>query len=208
MIERGGSLVKTAALGIGLVALTGSAFGQAMIERGAAAITGSTAGVGIGKNIGNILKNVEKATAAAANGPSGTSGNSWSIPTGKPFPTPLINANTPISTGIMKAMGSTYTPKRMIGPEPAPAPVPVAALAPVVPDPAPLPSFNLEAMQEVKEGLSRDDLVAKVGVPFFKLTLPDGNHAVEIYRYRSNGQDAAVVKLLDGVITSVEMLSR
>lgn len=198
--------MKTAAWWIGPVVLAGSAFGQAIIERGAATITGSTAGVGIGKSIGNILKSVEKATGAAANQSAGNSKpfSGGNLPRGS-----LVNPNAPIATGILKGMSSTYG-KRPIGPEPAPAPVAVAQAAPEPPAaPAPvLVAFNLEAMQQVKEGVSREDLFAKVGAPFFKLTVPDGNHAVEIYRYRSNGQDAAIVKLLDGVITSVELLAR
>ncbi|MBI1787514.1 MAG: hypothetical protein HYR60_08180 [Acidobacteria bacterium] len=72
------------------------------------------------------------------------------------------------------------------------------------PQPAPEPAVTAEQLAGIQVGITRHELLARAGNPSMRLTIPDGAQSLEIYRYRIEGKDAAVVQLKDGVVTSIE----
>ena len=59
---------------------------------------------------------------------------------------------------------------------------------------------------EVKQGLERQELLAKFGKPSMKITMMDGSDVVERLLYRSAGHDSVLVILRNGKVTSAEAI--
>jgi hypothetical protein len=195
--------VRAIYISIGIIALSGFAFGQAMIEHGAAAITGSTAGAGLGKSIGKVLNSVNQAAEQAAHPASTPSSVTKTVVRGV-APSDEIEHRASHRPGVNVAVAS-HSSTSEEAPEPSVVPEVIQVAAPRRPEIVP---FRREALLDLKTGSTRDELIAKVGTPFFKVIIPDENHSLEIYRYRSEGQDAAVVNLVDGIVASVDVIAR
>ncbi len=69
-------------------------------------------------------------------------------------------------------------------------------------EPAPLP-VQLSAVSKVKAGMNRDEVIALLGKPSQKMTIPDGDHISERYRYTAD-KGWARIALEDGKVTDIE----
>jgi hypothetical protein len=69
-------------------------------------------------------------------------------------------------------------------------------------EPAPVP-VPFADVQKVKAGMSRDEVIALLGKPSQKMTIPDGEHITERYRYTAD-KGWARIALEDGKVTEVE----
>ena len=83
-----------------------------------------------------------------------------------------------------------------------PKPAVYAAYATMPPAP-PLPEVVPEAFRQIKPGLKREELLSTVGTPSSKITIPESDRTIEIYRYRANGGTLGTVRLVDGKVTEV-----
>jgi hypothetical protein len=178
---------------------------QAMVERGAAAIAGSSGGVALGKGVAGVLQKVDQqlgqSTKTAA--PAVKKEPLVELPKTRMTVTP----DTPVPDHGSAAAPGRRAPRRVAATR-AVEPLPQAEPVPVVPAVPAKPPVTVEELAQLSAGLSRQEVLSKAGDPWWRLTIPDGSHAVEIYRYRANGQDAAVVQLNDGVVTDVKLLAR
>lgn len=70
--------------------------------------------------------------------------------------------------------------------------------------PAPqLPEVVPESFRQIRPGLKREELLANVGTPSSRITIPEAGQTVEIFRYRANGGTLGSVRLVDGKVTEV-----
>ena len=67
----------------------------------------------------------------------------------------------------------------------------------------PLPEVVPESFRQIRPGLKREELLANVGIPSSRITIPESGQTVEIYRYRANGGTLGSVRLVDGKVTEV-----
>lgn len=191
-------------LAVVVIALVPAAFGQAIVEKAVLGSTGAASGAMVGKGVVNVMKGLsgplEKAGAGAATAPAAT-------PAGG-VAGDLYNPSAPSSRATAAALKrrAAMTPaQRLVEAEVAMVGSAAAKAAPTVS----IADVPFEQFATIENGLSRADLVAKLGNPAMKMTLPgDGGKELEIYRYRSAGKDAAVIKLLGGLVNSVEILER
>ena len=73
----------------------------------------------------------------------------------------------------------------------------------IMPPAPPLPEVVPESFRQIKPGLKREELLANVGTPSSRITIPETGKLVEIYRYRANGGMLGSVRLVDGKVTEV-----
>jgi len=100
--------------------------------------------------------------------------------------------------GATKALGNAAAPQAKAAASPV-----AATSAPAKKDepaPAPVPFTDV---QKVKTGMSREELIALLGKPSQKMTIPDGDHITERYRYTAD-KGWARIALEDGKVTEVE----
>ena len=117
----------------------------------------------------------------------------------------LITGSTAATAGASgksagKALGNVFgsvekTLKSAGKPQSVPpaAPVPAAA-AEKSPDPVKLPDVS-----QISAGMTREDLLARFGNPSQKMTIPEGSHLTERYRYDVE-KDSVKVILEDGKV--------
>ncbi len=94
------------------------------------------------------------------------------------------------------------TPAAVAGPSAEPIAEPVAALPAEPPGPT-VVAYDFEMLAS---GITRDELVAQVGKPQTRLSLTDSRGDAEVYRYRVEGAEVAVIKLKAGLVDSIELL--
>ncbi|HLJ18497.1 MAG TPA: hypothetical protein VKV15_28660 [Bryobacteraceae bacterium] len=103
-------------------------------------------------------------------------------------------------------------PKGPYHPRIIPALVPAASqnarvpvlIQPAVTPPAPPPVPTTADLQSIKPGLSRRDVVAKLGLPTDKIAMPDDEgHLSEVMHYSARGTDLGTVRMSDGLVTDV-----
>jgi Rieske Fe-S protein len=100
--------------------------------------------------------------------------------------------------GAAKALGSAAAPPASA--KTVPASTASAAAKKDEPAPVPVPFGDV---QKVKAGMSRDEVIALLGKPSQKMTIPDGEHITERYRYTAD-KGWARIALEDGKVTDVE----
>jgi hypothetical protein len=188
------TLVGTALAG---TLLAGAAFGQTMVEFGAAAAGGSVAGASgrkVSDGITSIFGKVNGTTdKAAASGKPGA---------GKQQPALQVSPGVPKDDGSgVPAPPETHAAVRKAAPESSPV-ITVAEVAPVAPPPPP-PQMTAEELKQVAPGVSRDDLL-KLGAPSARITMIDDGHLVEVYNYIAHGENLGRVRLTDGAVASVQ----
>lgn len=185
-------------LSIGFAA---TSMGQAMLEHAAAAAGGSLGAVGgkkvsdaidgiLGKANGQLQKAADPKTATAPvvenrslSKTKTTTGDSGAASK------PRASRNTASKTGKTEAAAQ----------EAEPVLAPVSAEAPVPPPVTP----TAEALAQLPQGASSQDVMARLGVPASKITMDDGGHLLEIYQYRTNGAVLGTVRIVDGTVASV-----
>jgi hypothetical protein len=77
--------------------------------------------------------------------------------------------------------------------------------------PAPGPTIgqpNTDDLRAVTNGTPRGELMARLGLPSSRITIPDDSGLLEIYRY--SGADGLVgsVRLENGLVVAVQVVSR
>jgi hypothetical protein len=195
-----------AAITLGILACT-AATPQAIIERGAAAASGSTAGAVVGKRIGDMLTNVDKvAKQAAGTGQTQTRTQPAKSNAGAPSSEPAHAARS----RAKPAAAAPKTTAAAIAPEaaaPAVEATPAPAAPPEPPEPPKPSRTTVEELSSIKTGMARTDL-EKLGPPNFRISLPENGHSVEILRYRTEKDESVTIRVVDGVVASVELPSR
>jgi hypothetical protein len=100
--------------------------------------------------------------------------------------------------GAAKALGNVSAAA------PAAKPATPAATAVIAKNDEPaLAPVAFADLKKVKTGMSRDEVIALLGKPSQKMTIPDGDHITERYRYTAD-KGWARIALEDGKVTDVE----
>jgi hypothetical protein len=101
--------------------------------------------------------------------------------------------------------GAAVSEPEAAGAPPAAEAPPVTEAAPAVSEPAGPPLIACD-FEMLAAGISREDLIAQVGRPQTRLQVTDSRGDSEVYRYKVDGVEVAVVKLRGGVVDSVELI--
>ncbi len=70
---------------------------------------------------------------------------------------------------------------------------------------APVFSPTKEDFAKVAVGLTRADVIGKLGPPAASLTMPEEDHLVETLSYQSKGAKIATIRLSDGAVSAVQI---
>jgi hypothetical protein len=208
-----------------LLAISVAAWPQALTE-GAAAVAGGTvggvAGKKVGEGVGNILEKVAATAAKAGDDKDGKQAKAPALEVGPGVPKP--GSSTPgspssgsPSSGSPKRTAKAAKPDRSLVPpppplphqavakvEPAAVPEPVVEVIAAAPPPPPPPEVTPEDLKNLSKGTDRL-AVLKLGSPASRITMADAGHLVEIYSYAKHDKSFGVVRLSDGVVSSIEI---
>lgn len=177
-----------------LLAWAVNGWGQSMIEHAAAAGVGTAGSVGgkmISDGLDKVFGKVEAATREAA-GPAPKK----AVAPGK--------AAAPV-TELAPVGRAAPSPRRhgARAARPAAAAKWAEAPAPVVQAPARVAPTPREFAM-VTPGAARREVTERLGAPAYKISIPDGGHLVEIYRYTEHGHDLGRVRVVDGTVAEVQ----
>jgi hypothetical protein len=188
--------------------LSVAAQAQSLAEHAAAA-SGATIGTAAGKPLSNAITKIfgqtDTATKKAASAPV----NTKTAVKPQPEAAPLILAPQGGGGGSLPSMGGASAParhggfaSRQPGPEYASINPPAAVVAypqePVRKEP------TAEELASIQVGASEQELIAALGQPESKVTIPDDGHMVEICQYWSKGKQLGTVRLDNGQVVNVE----
>ena len=81
---------------------------------------------------------------------------------------------------------------------------PIPTVAPWVP-PAKLAELPQDRVAMIHAGMKRAQLVQLIGDPTSKVSIPDDNDLLEIYRYPVSTGRAATIRLSNGIVTQVDI---
>ncbi len=127
------------------------------------------------------------------------SGGSVAGVAGKPVSDAASNIMGKASSLLEQAAGTKVAKKE----EPRPtAPAATVRFATMPPAP-PLPEVMPSEFRAIQIGMKREELLAKVGTPSSRITIPEDSQLAEVYRYRANGTTLGAVRLVDGKVTDV-----
>ena len=202
-----------------LVGLLGGvmALGQSLTDH-AAAIAGASAGVAGGRVVSDALSRVLESasdatgTAAEAKKPEskktdnrparGTPAKNGSVAASSSPASPAFAAASP---GFAASAPAPPAARPWRGPS-ADRAVASSGLPAVVHfdvPPAP-PAVTSAQLRAIAVGVSRADVVGKVGIPAARITMDDDGHLVEILEYTANGNRVGSVRCSDGRVESVD----
>jgi len=102
-------------------------------------------------------------------------------------------------------------------PQPAPAkPASPAAAVPAATEQAPvptlvrfeprterLPQITLEALESVKAGMKKEEVLQSLGEPLSRLSIPEDGMLLETYRYNVARDRTATVRFANGFVTEI-----
>jgi len=183
-----------------LALLQGVTAGQAMVEHAAAAAGGSVAGVAgktVSKGIDSIFSKVNKVAEQAAR-PT----------TPAPARTPAAGvATTGAGAAATDKPGRARAGKPALQPEPSPATA-LPAPSPAPPEPPAPPAPTPAEIAQIQTGSSRQDVLAKLGRPAARISIPEGGGLVEIFQYAAKGERLGSLRLTDGVVSAVRVDAR
>ncbi len=109
---------------------------------------------------------------------------------------PLQNTPEPpeVSTPVLKVPALVH-----VTPE-----IPVPAAPPIAePQPARTRAEIMKGLEVLQNGATRREVFATLGQPSYSIGMPDAGHYVERCRFRSGGEDLAVIELRDGRVTAI-----
>jgi hypothetical protein len=176
--------------------LCGSLFGQAMIDAAAATAGGAVGGVAgkkVSDGLSGILGKVDQVTAKAAKGKA----------TEKDVP--LFEVGPPVPKGSVESvpppppLGNHATARPVFAQVQDPRTLPFHEIRP--PSPAP-PELSVQDLKAIPIGMSRAE-VLNMGAPAARITMFEGGHLLEVYRYATNDTPIGVIELSDGTVSSV-----
>ena len=189
-----------------IVLLSGSSFGQALVENAAAAAGGSAGGVA-GKKLSDglsaVLNRVSGQTGKAAEADKTQPARDRGKDSANQVPLVQAGPGTPKSAIDSVPDAPPLKEHHAALRKPAPIPLPEPVQAAPVPAPPPPPQMTAEELAKVNTGMNREDLL-KMGAPASKITMFDDGHLVEIYHYSAHDTSLGVVRLSDGAVSSVE----
>jgi hypothetical protein len=200
------SFVPIALLG-SFVLVTAQA--QSLAEHAAAA-SGATIGTAAGKPLSNAINKIFGQTDTAAK--KAAAAPTVTKPAAKPEPesAPLVQAlpQSGGGGGSMPAIGGGSAPSRHGGFTPRHAEAELASINPPEPVPAyqepPRKEPTAEDFATIQVGATEEQVVAALGQPESKITIPDDEHLVQICQYWSNGKQIGTVRLDNGLVVAVE----
>ncbi len=184
--------------------------GQVLVEIAAGALIGTAAGIG-GKKISeefdrafakmsNTLEKALREQKTVAPAPRKKGG----LVAGPR----VLAAAAPRGLAAAAPAGS---PRRAGAAQKVNAPAPVAAeLIPgsplVLPSAVPTVPFAVtaEAFAQVKQGDTNRELIARLGSPTTKISMPEEGRVVEIYKYSSQGVELGSIRVVDGTVAEVK----
>jgi hypothetical protein len=178
---------------------------QSMAEH-AAGLTGATVGTAAGKSVSDgitsIFGHVDQAASLAAE-PKPAKKAVGTPPVAIPFAPdrvaditarPMIPARPPAAPYVRRAERTRPAPE-------APAALDAIALPP---DEAPAKEPNLADFENVKTGAPGAEVLAALGAPAARITIPEQGRLLEIFRYSARGQLLGTIRLENGQVVSVE----
>jgi len=195
---------------IGSLIVSSGVQAQSLSEHAAAA-AGATIGTAAGKPLSNaitkIFSQVDNDAQKAAKNPS------------KPLlkntsegPAPGVRVTgVPSSSGPAASDGYSPSSQPSSGSRRRAPRSESATYAPVVAQPfaivpvePPAKQPTAEELALIKIGTTEKDLVAALGRPSSRVTIPDEGHMLEICQYRANGKPLATIRLDNGQVVTIE----
>jgi hypothetical protein len=186
---------------------------QSLSEHAAAA-AGATIGTAAGKPLSNaitkIFDQVDNSAQKAAKNPSKPLTKTTNEPAPAAVPLPhmgaIVNSDPPVSGGSGQAgSGSRRRTPRSESAANAPVATPTFTIVPVEP---PEKQATAEELALIKIGTTEQDLVAMLGRPYSRITIPDEGHMLETYQYRANGKPLATIRLDNGQVVTIEPIGQ
>ena len=188
--------------------LPASLCAQAMIEHAAAA-AGATAGTIGGKALSNAIDKTLGKAAEVASKPAAAKSEKKVEAQTAPAAAPAVTGSSAPIPGISPLGGSgtkhaarsarasaAATPGKPVFATEQPAMIaPADAMAP--------PPPTAEDFEKIKDGESRSDVFAALGVPSSHVTIPDDGHLVEILSYYDGSRRIGTVRVDNGQVVSV-----
>jgi len=183
------------------------AVAQNLAETSLAAATGSVAGVAgkpvsdsLSKIFGKVNAQTKSAAAPARQKNAALKGEPAAGKTAIVTPAPA--ARSPRWGARTHSAGLQ---PRMQWVERPPAPAPQTQAAKVAP-PAPRPTS--EQIASIPSGAGRSDVLAKLGAPVARLSIPGSGQLLEIYQYMDNRGNVGSVRLQNGLVSEVRVANR
>jgi hypothetical protein len=183
---------------------------QSLSEHAAAA-AGATIGTAAGKPLSNaitkIFNNVDDNAQKAAKNPSKplTKPESETKSAKPPATGAIVNAGPPVSGGgsgsTQPSSGSRRRTPRSESAVNEPVAPPTFTIVPIAP---PVKQASAEELALIKVGTTEQELVAALGRPYSRITIPEEGHMLETYQYRANGKPLATIRLDNGQVVTIE----
>jgi hypothetical protein len=194
------SLATTALLGSFLL-VTGVQ-GQSLSEHAAAA-AGATIGTAAGKPLSNAITKIFGQVDNDAQKAAGVKAEPKK-PVKAPVPDTAASPDLALKPSGQSAPSSSE-PRRRTTSSAAPraAYLPVTATPTIVQEPA-RREPTAEELANVKVGATESDVLAALGQPESRVTIPDDGHLLQICQYWANGQPLGTIRLDNGQVVSVE----
>ncbi len=203
------SLASIAVLGTFVFAAGAPA--QSLSEHAAAA-AGATIGTAAGKPLSNAITKIfgtvdtDAKKAAGAKPETKTMKIDSSAAPTAPAANPLANASAGSSGYSVPSSSHASSPsrRRAAAPQGAeyqavnPSHTSFAIEAPVVKEP------TSEELVSVKVGATERDVLATLGQPASRITIPDDGHLLEICQYWAKGKQLGTIRLDNGQVVTVE----
>jgi len=194
---------------IGSLIVSSGIQAQSLSEHAAAA-AGATIGTAAGKPLSNaitkIFGQVDSAAQNAAKNPSKPlTKTTTETPAAKVPALGTPTASGPAAAGD-SSHGQPSTGSRRRAPRSESAaygPV-VAQPFAIVPVEPPAKQATAEELALIKIGTTEKDLIAALGPPTSRITIPDEGHMLETYQYRANGKPLATIRLDNGQVVTIE----
>jgi hypothetical protein len=198
-METEGKSMRPLVILISSILITGSQ-AQNMLDHGAAmsgAAIGAAAGKPMSDAITKIFGKTEADTAKAAKTPAKTA-TTTTKPAAKLSATPALpettNPSQPVQHSQSARTSSVYyrTPTAPVIAQPV-------ALVAAIKEP------SVEELASIKEGASEKEMIAVLGQPGSRVTVPDDDgHLRETCQYWSKGQQIGTIRLDNGQVVTVQ----
>lgn len=194
--------------GVLAVVISATVSAQAILEYGAAAAGGTTAGVA-GKKVSDSLDKVmNKVSDLAKSGASDDQKPRKMAPTIPPAPevrikdlnlaTEKAGKSKVTATPVRRQANLQATPAAKQPDLPA---VPQPGAEPATPA-TPPPSATVEDLKSL-DGASREDVLSKMGKPASRITMTDDRGLVETYSFKNSNGNLGSVRIINGKVAEV-----
>ncbi|NWF82454.1 MAG: hypothetical protein HXY18_01330 [Bryobacteraceae bacterium] len=180
-----------------------------MIEYAAAAAVG-TAGSAGGKVVSNSLDRVFDKTGKliekTAEGPKDTPGQSKASKAAqKSFASSYSAPSRPAPSRFVRSRPGKSRNTRAVPYVTAPPEAFLRAFEAELPPAPPQAAASAEEFARITPGVTRQDLVNRIGAPSYRVRISGDGHVQEIYHYSANGASIGSVRVVDGTVSSVKI---